>query len=76
MKRDDLHPTQQKLLGLIGENLDTPLSQRELQDALGLSSVSIVQHHIKQLEKKGFFRRNPSNPRDYYKCQDCISKPI
>lgn len=64
MKRDDLHPTQQKLLGLIGENLDTPLSQRELQDALGLSSVSIVQHHIKQLEKKGFFRRNPFNPRD------------
>ena len=34
MKRDDLHPTQQKLLGLIEENLDTPLSQRELQDAL------------------------------------------
>ena len=30
-----------------------------------MSSVSIVQHHIKQLEKKGFLRRNPSNPRGY-----------
>jgi repressor LexA len=65
MERENLHKTQQELLRLIEENRDYPLSQRDLQDALSLSSVSVVQHHIKQLEKKGFLRRNPSNPRDY-----------
>lgn len=65
MERDNLHPTQQKLLRLIEENKDTPLSQRDLQEALNLSSVSVVQHHLKQLEKRGFLRRNPSNPRDF-----------
>lgn len=65
MNRENLHPTQIKLLQILEENQDTPLSQRDLQEALSLSSVSIVQHHIKQLEKKGFLRRNPSNPKDY-----------
>jgi len=65
MNREKLHPTQQKLLEILEEHQDTPLSQRDLQDALDLSSVSVVQHHIKQLEKKGFLRRNPSNPKDY-----------
>jgi repressor LexA len=65
MNRENLHPTQQKLITMLEENKDNPLSQRDLQDALNLSSVSVVQHHLKQLEKKGFLRRNPSNPKDY-----------
>lgn len=65
MNREKLHSTQQKLLEILEENQDTPLSQRDLQDLLSLSSVSVVQHHLKQLEKKGFLRRNSLNPKDY-----------
>lgn len=60
-----LHPTQEKLLGLLKENINDPLTMRDLQEKLGLSSPSVVFHHIQQLEKKGFLRRNPSNPQDY-----------
>lgn len=60
-----LHPKQQKLLDLLEENVDDPLTIRELQEELGLSSTSMVHHHITQLEKNGFLRRNPSNPKDY-----------
>jgi repressor LexA len=61
-----LHPTQEKLLRLLEDTIDEPLTIRELQDRLGLSSPSLVQHHIQQLEKKGFLKRNPDNPQDYH----------
>lgn len=61
----DLHPVQQKLLKLLKQNEFEPITIRELQEKLGVSSTSVVQHHIFQLEKKGYLRRNPSNPRDY-----------
>lgn len=60
-----LHPTQSKLLSLLADNITNPLTIRELQDELDLSTPSLVHHHIQQLEKKGFLRRNPSNPQDY-----------
>lgn len=60
-----LHPKQVKLLGLLKDNIEEPLTIRELQDELGASSPSIVHHHIKQLETKGYLRRNPHNPHDY-----------
>ncbi len=60
-----LHPTQEKLLKLLKNNSLEQLTIRELQDELGSSSSSVVFHHIQQLEKKGFIKRNPSNPRDY-----------
>jgi repressor LexA len=61
-----LHPTQENLLRLLEDTIDEPLTIRELQDRLGLSSPSLVQHHIQQLEKKGFLKRNPDNPQDYH----------
>jgi len=61
-----LHPTQERLLELLQKNMDSPLTVRELQDELGLSSTSLVAHHIQQLEKKGYLRRNPYNPQDYF----------
>lgn len=61
-----LHPTQEKLLHLLEDTIDEPLTVRELQDRLGLSSPSLVQHHIQQLEKKGYLKRNPDNPQDYH----------
>ncbi|HQJ06698.1 MAG TPA: S24 family peptidase [Spirochaetota bacterium] len=36
-----------------------------MQEALSLSSTSVVFHHLQQLEKKGYIRRNPENPSDY-----------
>ena len=61
-----LHPTQKKLLTLLEKNQEEQLTIRELQDQLGLSSTSLVAHHIQQLEKKGWIKRNPYNPQDYY----------
>lgn len=60
-----LHPAQQKLLDILKDNVDEPLTIRAIQDLLGASSPSVVHHHVTQLEKKGFLRRNPSNPSDY-----------
>lgn len=66
MKQKKLHPVQERLLDLLTKNIDDPLTIRELQDSLNLSSTSVVAHHILQLEKKGYLKRNPSNPRDYH----------
>lgn len=42
-----------------------PLTLRDLQIMTGLGSHNLVLHHLKQLEKRGLLRRNPSNPGDY-----------
>jgi repressor LexA len=60
-----LHSTQQSLLELLDANIDDPLTIRELQEQLNLSTPSLVAHHIQQLEKKGYLKRSPSNPQDY-----------
>lgn len=71
-----LHPVQQKLLEILKKNIGDPLTIRELQEELGVSSPSVVQHHIFQLEKKGYLRRNPSNPRDYQVLADSPEKNV
>lgn len=75
MKRK-LHPTQQKLLELLKINEDDPLTVRQLQSELNISSPSVVQHHILQLEKRGYLRRNPYNPRDYQVLADAPDRKI
>lgn len=60
-----LHPTQLQLLEILENHITDPLSLRDLQEELDLSSASVVLHHVRQLEAKGFLRRNPSNPADY-----------
>lgn len=71
-----LHPVQKRLLDLLLSNIDDPLTVRQLQDELGVSSPSVVQHHIRQLEKNGYLRRNPGNPRDYQILADDPEKKI
>jgi len=71
-----LHPTQKKLLELLKDNIAEPLTIRQLQEALGISSTSVVHHHLEQLEKKGFLRRNPANPKDYQILADSPEKTI
>ena len=60
-----LHKQQIALLNLLRLSIDNPMSIRELMEELNMSSPSVVQHHIQQLEKKGYLKRNPSNPKDY-----------
>ena len=71
-----LHVAQQKLIKILKNNITDPLTIRELQEELGVSSTSVVHHHIQQLEKKGYLRRNPSNPRDYQILADSPDKKI
>ncbi|PIS00762.1 MAG: peptidase S24 [Chlamydiae bacterium CG10_big_fil_rev_8_21_14_0_10_35_9] len=65
MKENKLHPIQKKLLELLIKNINEPLTIRKMQYLLEASSTSIVARHLSHLEKKGYLKRNPHNPRDY-----------
>jgi len=71
-----LHPTQKKLLKILKNNIQDPLTIREIQDMLDISSTSVVAHHISQLEKKGYLKRNPNDSRDYQVLTDSPEKLI
>lgn len=60
-----LHPKQSALLNLLREHQEEPLTVRELKSELDVSSTSVVTYHLKQLEEKGYLKRNPEKPRDY-----------
>lgn len=72
----NLHPAQKKLLNLLIKNAEDPLTVRKMQDILDISSTSVVAHHLTQLEKKGYLKRNPYNPRDYQVLKDSPEKQI
>ena len=69
-----LHPTQEKLIELLKKTIGEPLTIRQIQEELSISSTSVVHHHIGQLEKKGYLKRNPSNPSDYQIVSDTNSQ--
>ncbi len=60
-----LHKNQKRLLELLKNSMDMQLTVRDIQERLGFSSPNLVQHHINQLETKGFIKRNPYNSRDF-----------
>jgi repressor LexA len=60
-----LHPKQERLLSILEKNQNSPLGLSELVREMDVSSNNLVLHHLKQLEKKGYLKRNPSNPSDY-----------
>lgn len=72
----ELHPIQKKLLDILINNIEDPLTIREIQGMLNASSTSVVAHHISQLEKKGYLKRNPLNPKDYHILKDGPEKQI
>src|SRR5438105_616208 len=61
-----LHKTQKSLLAILKQNIQSPLTIRELQEELNISSPSVVHHHLQQLERKGYLKRNSESPRDYH----------
>jgi len=65
MTSGKLHLIQEKLLKILAKNSDEPLTVREMQEKVGASSTSVVVHHLTQLEKKRFIKKNPYNPKDY-----------
>jgi len=76
MKTKKLHPTQKKLLDILVKNIDDQLSIRDMQEMLGISSTSVVVHHLRQLEKNGYLKKNPYNPRDYQIIKGAPEKQI
>lgn len=76
MRKKKVHPLQEKLIDILIKNMKDPLTIREIQSRLNLSSTSIVAHHLKQLEKKGYLKRNAHNPRDYLVLNKTPDEPI
>lgn len=61
----ELHPKQIKLLQILRKNINMPLTMKELSEEAGITSPGVLYHHIRQLEKRGYLKRNPENYRDY-----------
>jgi len=60
-----LHPKQEQLLKILEKNQSDPLSLSELVQEMDVSSNNLVLHHLKQLEKKGYLKRDPYNSANY-----------
>jgi repressor LexA len=71
-----LSDPQKKLLDLFIRTIDDPLTIREIQAKMAFSSTSVAVHHIRQLERKGYLRRDQYNPRSYEIVSGGPEKPI
>jgi repressor LexA len=63
---DDLTVRQRRILEFIRSAVDRngyPPSVREIGEAVGLVSPSSVAYQLKELERKGYLRRDPNRPR-------------
>jgi len=61
---DLLHPKQQQLYELLLQRkADDGLTLADMRTELGVESLNTIVHHIKQLERKGYVRRNSANKR-------------
>lgn len=60
-----LHPNQSKILELLKLNRNNPLTIKNLSEEVGIDSPGVLYHHLRQLEKKGYLKRNPNNSKDY-----------
>lgn len=60
-----LHSKQSVILKLLQDNVNHPLTMVELSREAEITSPGVLYHHLRQLEKKGYLRRNPDNPMDY-----------
>lgn len=60
-----LHPRQSSILELLKNNVDNPLTLIALSQEVGIDSPGVLYHHLRQLERKGYLKRNPNNPKEY-----------
>ena len=56
---------QEKLLKLLQTNVDEPLSYRDLAEHLAVVSTNTVFYHLQKLERGGYLKRDPANPKNY-----------
>ncbi|WP_297008515.1 transcriptional repressor LexA [uncultured Corynebacterium sp.] len=64
--REKLSERQRRILDVIKDGIQFrgyPPSIREICDAVGLNSTSSVSYHLKELERKGYLRREGNKPR-------------
>ncbi len=56
---DSLHPKQQKLYELLVKlRHDELITLDDMREALGANSLNTAVHHLKQMERKGYIRKN------------------
>lgn len=60
-----LHSKQKKIFELLKTNALNPLTIKELSAEADIGSPGVFYHHLSQLEKKGYLKRNPYNSKDY-----------
>ncbi|HYD90687.1 MAG TPA: S24 family peptidase [Flavobacterium sp.] len=60
-----LHKRQVDILNILKENYNSPLKVIELSQKANIVSPGVLYHHLSQLEKKGYLKRNPKNSKDY-----------
>lgn len=56
---------QKTLLKLLADHAHDPLSYRDIAESIGVKSPNTVAYHLRELERKGLLKRNPSSPQDY-----------
>ena len=66
-----LHPRQVAILEVLKRGVEG-MSLREIGREIGVRSPATVSHHLRQLEKKGYLRRNPADPSDYVLLRDPV----
>lgn len=66
----DLYNKQKILLDLLIENIQAPLTIRQLCKLTNMTTPSLVFYHLKQLEKKGYLQRNTKNSKSYQVSQN------
>lgn len=76
MTKKKLNQTQAQLLDLIRENPHESYTIREFQEHLGLSTPSLVHHHLRQLEKNGYLKKNPHRNSSYIVMGESPEKEI
>jgi len=67
----ELHPKQAAILEILKRGVEG-VSLREIGREIGARSPATVSYHLRQLEKKGYLRRNPSRPSDYILLRDPV----
>lgn len=77
---EGLTPRQRRILELIHLAVNTrgyPPTIREIGEAAGLASPSSVSHQLRQLEAKGYLRRDPHRPRAMeVRFPDSVAQPV
>lgn len=63
---------QSRLLKVLTTHSENPLSYRDLAKRVSVSSTNTVSYHLQELERKGYLKRDPLDPRSY----EILGQPV